>query len=187
MKKAINHLKNNIQFSISVLAILCLLFSNAYLVVKAEEGSVSAESKVEISDENSDNKLEETESGLPTPQDIPHLNCVSRLYHNTPSSTTYNPNAPYNLDFYRGNFHSGFQDINGDNLPDYVLVDENMSGNDTNGYTATHEACVYLNNGGGWDEVYACHATTKTNGAGEAIIERYFGDCAGEPSGTSNK
>ena len=162
----------------SVIAILVIALSTSFLVYKAD----AEESNTII--KNSEQQSEESLSGLPgsnVSQDIPHLNCEAELQYNAPVSDVYNGEVPYNLDFYRGSFFSGFQDINGDNLPDYIMTNNNTGGSG-NGIVSSYIACLYLNNGSGWDEVYKCKATTHTDEKGNAVTKEYMGDCAGTPS-----
>lgn len=118
--------------------------------------------------------------------EIPFFNCIADLVYTTEPSDTYNPDTPYNLTFFRGSHFSGFQDVNGDNLPDYVLVTGNLNTVGVTGLISTYESCVYLNNGAGWSKAYACHAITETGNSGNAVRKEYRGDCAGTPSAGNN-
>lgn len=103
--------------------------------------------------------------------------CGQRLLFTTSPSSVFNPNNAYNLSFTQGSTNM-FQDINGDNLPDYVFSSGSIDG----GTTALwqHSACVFLNNGNGWTKAYECYAVTHVNrDTGEITIGQYYGDCAG--------
>lgn len=178
MNKLLSFIKRNLQISVTALALACLALSNTYFMVQAQEGEVAQEESVD--EVKSPLKPEEQVSNLaPAPYDpslFPHANCVQKIAQTEEPSSTFNPNVPYNLSFYRtGNPSAVFQDVNGDNLPDYVwaysIFDSGIQ---------TYEGCVYLNNGNGWTKAYECYAVTHVDLNNENItLAKYYGDCAG--------
>ena len=192
MKKFLSYVKNNIQLSVTVLAVASLLISNTYFIARAQEGDQSTSLKTEQS------KIDDTELPLQklaeielngTSESYPHLNCVQDIIRTTEPSDVYVSDVPYSLQFHGSSPTNSFQDVNGDNLPDYVYAYNTINGG-INLYQ-NYMGCVYLNNGTGWDKVYQCYAVTETIvETGEITEAKYYGDCAGEPSaktGSNNK
>lgn len=165
----------------------------ALLVVIQQGGGVGSDNKVLSESYGSTNgevaQTSSAEDGIPSypvipESEIPHMDCITKIKYLTPPSTIYNSEVPYNLDF-GGLSGAVMQDINGDGLPDYI-----RSSNQTNDYgngelRMNYSACVHLNTGSGWDQVYACYAATSYNYNSQASMKTYWGDCAGTP--TANK
>lgn len=113
----------------------------------------------------------------PTFPSLAHVGCGIRLFYTTKPTHTFNPNNSYYLAFTRGNTNI-FQDINGDNLPDYLYALNNVNGGSPAVWE--HAACVYINNGNGWNKVYECLALhTIRLETSETLRADYYGDCAG--------
>ena len=184
MKKFTSFLKRNIQLSVTVFAVLALIVSNTYFVARAQEilpDSVQAEQKESVNAQLSPQEFASMDLNGST-ESYPHLNCVQELVRTTEPSDVYVSDAPYSLQFHGTNQTSNFQDVNGDNLPDYVYAFNVVDGGTT--LFQTYMGCVYLNNGAGWDKAYQCYAETHTNtSSGEITSAQYYGDCAGTPSG----
>lgn len=120
---------------------------------------------------------------------IPAVNCGFRLQL-MPSSTVYEPNPDFDVSFLGTDYtnqnsaRSFFQDINGDNLPDYIFSNGVASGGPNYEVTSVnHTSCVYLNDGSGFVKAYECLAYTIVNTeTGNVVTARYSGDCAGTSS-----
>jgi hypothetical protein len=182
MKQFTSYLKNNIQTSISVFALAALALSNTYFIVQAQDDNSKQEQRSEYTKPAASFTDEQAMLGGDPPYDpalFPHANCIQKNQLTETPSTTFNPDVPYNLSFFKaGNPSPILQDVNGDNLPDYVWA---YSVYDS-GYQR-YEGCVYLNNGSGWTKAYECYATTRIDLNTQSITEAaYYGDCAGEPS-----
>lgn len=184
MSKILLSVKKYLAFGVLTLAVAVLGISNYQLHNKINIGSnkvLSFEEKMEL--DNRDDKSAETLLSRGTanqfpPESLPHPNCQMQLIHGYPVSDVYNPDTPYNLSFFQ-NGQTGFQEINGDGLPDFVYVSTNYGGtNPESNYTG----CVYLNNGSGWTKAHICSARTVTDSEGNIQSREYRGDCAGEPS-----
>lgn len=159
-----------------------LIVSHLNLQSKIENSENRVLASEESIQESTILEIQQLGGGAPyDPSLFPHANCVQKLPLTEVPSTTFNDDVPYNLSFFRtSNPSPMFQDVNGDNLPDYVwaysIYDSGQQ---------LYEGCVYLNNGSGWDKAYECYAITNVNISSETITEaRYYGDCAGEPSVT---
>ncbi|HMQ01738.1 MAG TPA: hypothetical protein PKD79_01560, partial [Candidatus Doudnabacteria bacterium] len=123
-----------------------------------------------------DKSVETNLSPFP-PSSLPHPNCAMELNLGHENSNVYNPDTPYNLSFFMGN-QSGFQDVNGDGLADYVYVNTTYGGTHPQ---SVYTGCVYLNNGSGWTKVHTCRANTIIDAStGQITTAEYRGDCAGE-------
>ena len=185
--------KKDIAFC-SVIAVLLIALSASALVFSAG-GPKSDDSKMTSEQMNAvpsglNIDLQKPMIDIP-PGSQPHASCYMKLVFIYTRSDVYNGNNPYNLAFMGsyGNalssspYISTLQDINGDNLPDYVFAynQTTVVGNSAN---STHVGCVYLNNGNGWTKAYECYATTTTDLNGQPIsTPQYSGDCAGTPTG----
>lgn len=112
---------------------------------------------------------------------IPHLYCAAQSTLTTlPTSNTYNSSFPYPTYFMGSGEH--FQDLNGDNLVDYIWNSVSLAGSNPE-MQSVYQSCVYLNNGNGWTRASICNARTKVNSiTGQVIEAEYRGDCAGTPS-----
>lgn len=110
---------------------------------------------------------------------IPHLYCDAQAeYDDLPSSQTYNDDFAYPTHFMGSGSH--FQDLNGDNLVDYVWNYVNLSGSNPE-TESNYKSCVYLNNGNGWIKASICKARTRVNNVtGQVLEAEYKGDCAAE-------
>ena len=187
MKNYLTYIKNHLQLSVTVFAIAALAISNTYFIARAQEG-----------EENSAPQNQEVQGDQPGSQGLspqqfanldaegssasyPHLNCVQDLIRTTEPSDVYISDVPYSLQFHGSSATNNFQDVNGDNLPDYVYAFNTIDGGSN--LVQTYMGCVYLNNGAGWDKTYQCYAVTQTNSStGEITVAEYYGDCAGAPS-----
>ncbi len=176
--------KNNIIALFSVIAVVGLIVSNAQL-----RNELNKKGNRVLASEESINSTQEVvpEQNVTYPSSsFPHSTCDVRLLYTTTPSHTYNRNVPYNLDMYGGNLYSGFVDVNGDNLPDYVRVHNTINGGDN--IVQNYIACVYLNNGSGWTKAYECAANTEIVGTtGQIVRSDYYGDCAGAPASSEEK
>lgn len=174
----------------SVIAILVIVLCASALVFSAG-GRESNDSKITSEQQNVassgfNTELPKLPANLP-PANQPHPSCFMKLYYLSPRSATFNGNNPYNTAFMGGATNgppiSVLQDINGDNLPDYLYSLNSASGGSTQ-LTSVHFACVYLNNGNGWTKAYECYAATATDiQTGNVVSQEYSGDCAGTPPG----
>ncbi len=183
MKNFTSFLKRNIQLSVTVFAVLALIVSNTYFVARAQEtlpDNLQTEQKQSVDAQLSPQEFANMDLNGSS-ESYPHLNCVQELIRTTEPSDVYVSDAPYSLQFHGSNATNNFQDVNGDNLPDYVYAFNNIDGG-TN-LVQTYFGCVFLNNGAGWDKAYQCYAVTHTNtSSGEITLAQYYGDCAGAPS-----
>ncbi len=177
-------IKNHFYKLTTLIAIVVLAVSQSQFYVKAQESE--NKNLFTISEETNSNEeilLEDfTPSGVVHAQ--PHANCYQEAY-TAPRSTTYNAVPEYGITFVPTetggprSAQSYFQDINGDNLPDYVYAYNYMFVNSST-LMSTHTSCVYLHNGSGWDKVYSCYARTDTAmSTGNVVLAEYGGDCAG--------
>lgn len=168
--------KTNIQTFLFVFAIIILALSNTYLMVQAQEQETNV--KTVLQDETNNLSIPEVVDP-PFPSNLfPHSNCTQKLILTTSPSNVYDGSDPYNLSFQRGDITSNYQDINGDNLPDYVMAYSN-----TDSFVSRYEACVYLNTGSGWQKEYACYAFTQIDpNTSQFVRQEYYGDCAGTPA-----
>ncbi len=184
MKNVLSYIKNNIQTVVTVFAVASLLVSNTYFIARAQEGDASASTKVEQSKAESADLSPQEFAELDlngSSESYPHLNCIEELVRTTEPSDVYVNDAPYSLQFHGSSLTNNFQDVNGDNLPDYVYAYNTINGGSN--LLQTYIGCVYLNNGAGWDKAYQCYAVTHTDtSTGEITTAEYYGDCAGEPS-----
>lgn len=184
MKNTLSFLKNHLQLSITVLAVAGLVISNTYFIARAQEGEQTVSNKAVQNKTDSQGLSAQEFADLElngTSASYPHLNCVQEIIRTTEPSDVYVADAPYSLQFHGSNQTSNFQDVNGDNLPDYVYAFNTIDGGSN--LMQTYMGCVYLNNGAGWDKAYRCYAVTHTNSStGEITDAQYYGDCAGEPS-----
>ena len=181
-------IKNNIQLSVTIFAVAGLLISNTYFIARAQEGEQSASSKTEQvktwGTELSPHQFAEMKLNG-TSESYPHLNCVQDIIRNTEPSDIYVSDVPYSLQFHGSSPTNSFQDVNGDNLPDYIYTYNTINGG-SNLYQ-NYMGCVYLNNGAGWDKVYQCYAVTETTvDTGEITEAKYYGDCAGTPTANAS-
>lgn len=188
-------IRNNFYKITSMVAILTLVVMQIHTQVKAQDGSQSEQKvdtgqKAETTTANNNASEDEITPMSPNLPNIPNADCVENLTIWDSWSDTYNPNAQYNTSFMRGvNSHSGtfFQDINGDNLPDYIFYYHSATTTDPI-RTHTTSGCTYLNNGNGWDLVFSCMAETSTNlVTGQITSQRYKGTCAGQPEANAIK
>ena len=169
----------------SVIVILLVALAGTWLVYKAQAQEAKDGSKVEIEtdlisgEENIPSK--DANQGVPSGFTIPHLSCSTEIvYGNLPTSEVYNPDTPYNLSAFSNGLH--FQDINGDNLPDYIYVSHETTGS-VSALSSTYKGCLLLNNGNGWTRAHVCLArATQYLDTGEITSQEYRGDCAGTPS-----
>lgn len=157
-----------------------LLFANLYFVLqssKSSQNKLLSYQELQASEEQNVALSSYPELNIPLPaSSLPHPNCVMALELGYPVSETYNPNTPYNMSFFIGN-QSGFQDINGDGLADYIYVNTNYGGSNPQ---SIYMGCVYLNTGSGWERAHVCKADTIISGSSGQITQRiYKGDCAG--------
>lgn len=184
MKNILNYIKNNVQIAVTVFAVAVLLVSNTYFVARAQEGEQTVKTKTVQNTTDSQGLSTQEFADLElngTSESYPHLNCIQELVRTTEPSDVYVADAPYSLQFHGSSATNNFQDINGDNLPDYVYAFNTIDGGSN--LVQTYMGCVYLNNGAGWDKAYQCYAVTHANtGTGEITEAQYYGDCAGEPS-----
>ncbi len=119
-----------------------------------------------------------------------HPSCRMSAIYLLPSSTTYVPNAQYETAFMSTDDSptiSTLQDINGDNLPDYLY--SYSRGNVVNNIAEnSHYGCIYLNNGAGWTKAYRCFATTRKDlETGNITNSEYRGDCAGSTASSKEE
>lgn len=110
---------------------------------------------------------------------LPAMDCDSAL-QSEPESEIYEPNPDFDISFIpahdAGKF---FQDINGDNLPDFVYVKNSVTGY-SSALTISSVSCVYLNDGSGFAKAYDCLAsTTYDNNQNQITNKLYRGGCAG--------
>jgi hypothetical protein len=188
MHKTLSFVKKYTVVGILTGAVTVLALSNYQLQNKVNNSfnKVLAfeESNLDLSKINQDTVPIVESSGDTFPQSsLPHPNCVMQLAHGYETSDAYNPNTPYNLSFFMGG-QTGFQEINGDGLTDYVYVSSNYGGTNPD---SRYTGCIYLNNGNGWTRVHICSAWTQVDiDTGEVINAEYRGDCAGEPNAKLN-
>lgn len=173
-----------------VLIILLLLSLGLTVMALRGEETKALESKASPMSSSANSTephtvLMELPKNLPVPMQ-PHPSCFLRLYYMLPRSNVYNGNSTW-ANAAMGGAGSGpylqtLQDINGDNLPDYVFaMNQTFAG--TNELGSQHFGCVYLNNGSGWTKAYECYAQTQTDvQTGNILQQSYAGDCAGPPS-----
>lgn len=174
----------------SVIAVLVIVLCASALVFSASR-SQSNEPKITSEQQSRESsglniELPKIQANMP-PANQPHPSCMMKLYYIYPRSSVFNGSNPYNIAFIGGSSSgtniSTLQDINGDNLPDYLFA-SNQIGAGSNDTSSTHFACVYLNNGNGWTKAYECFAFTVTdNQTGNVLSGQYSGDCAGTPPG----
>ena len=192
MNKIYTYIRSHASTTLSVFAIAALLVSNWHFMAKAEEGAVPpAADSATPGEQITKDVLSKLGSDAPklnlVSSDMPNANCLGEIMNVGSPSTTYVDNAPYNMDFFNGGNpntfpsqpFSSFQDVNGDNLPDYVYAysGTSLGGSYVQSVTAT---CLYLNNGSGWTKTYRCYALTQVNYVtGESAYKEYRGDCAG--------
>lgn len=188
MKNFLSYIKDNIRLSVTVLAVASLLISNTYFIARAQEGDQSTNANIKHSKQESTELSSQEFAGLDlngSSESYPHLNCIQELVRTTEPSDVYISDAPYSLQFHGSNQTNSFQDVNGDNLPDYVYAFNTINGGNT--LVQTYMACVYLNNGAGWDKAYQCYAVTQTDvSTGDITLSEYYGDCAGTPTASGN-
>ncbi len=170
--------------TISILLVATSASFTAYKanLIKSNENRVKSELISSETDSAIQEEVTQLNGDLPFPaSSFPHANCYYKLYYTAPVSNVYNPDSPYNFSFVRASSGPYFQDINGDNLVDYVWVHSTSDGADT--IHSTYTSCVYLNNGNGWTKAYECIATTDVQAStGQISNAEYRGDCAGEPN-----
>ncbi|HMQ01737.1 MAG TPA: hypothetical protein PKD79_01555 [Candidatus Doudnabacteria bacterium] len=170
---------------LSVIGILVIALSVSFAVYKvgAAETKMDSTAAAELSPEKSFSDLPFFGQENVNVVGIDHLSCQAQIAYTTTSSTTYNPNFPFNNTFMLGGSSTQgqqFQDINGDGLPDYLYNIHYLSGAG-NELESLFYGCAYLNNGSGWDKAYICYARTRTNiNTGQVISSEYRGDCAGQ-------
>ncbi len=194
MAKILSVFNSRLYALLSLVVIAGLVVSQAHMMSRINN---LASNKILAFEEGADDQKASSESesnyanqvGVPPPPYDPSLfptaDCSYKAFLTEPTSNTYNPDVPYNLDFFSGPKTAVFQDINGDNLPDYVMSQNTIDGANWN--SQNYEACVYLNNGNGWTKAYVCRAFTRINLEAEQILQaEYKGDCAGEPSAKSS-
>lgn len=182
MNNIMPFLKKHLVSALLIFAVAILGVSNYSLqnkvnndsnkVLAFEEGILSGESTENSNEESTQLALTGGGNQFP-PSSLPHPNCVMDLVHGYETSDEYNPNTDYNLSFFVGG-QSGFQDVNGDNLVDYVYTSTTYGGSTQSIYAG----CVYLNNGSGWTKAHACYANTITDPQGNIETREYRGDCA---------
>lgn len=183
MQILLNFFKNNTAMALAIVLMAIVAISQTYLVVRAQESTQENSDSNQINEQNSAATAMGSDLGNAPydPQFFPHANCLQKLVYTEEPSSVYNPDDPYNLSFFSGQQFSGFIDINGDNLPDYVRASSTINGGSN--LFQEYEGCVYLNNGEGWTQAYVCRAVTEFNTSSETITRaEYWGDCAGEPS-----
>lgn len=185
----LQYFKENFYKMTTAVAIIALIGIQAHGWVNAQDGDNRVKSSTEIvSSTDSEDEVGNLSPNLPN---IPNATCLSNLSVWSGGSDTYNPNTPYNILFASGApsgngispaYLRNFQDVNGDNLPDFInSTVTTIHNQDT--YKLSNFGCVYLNNGNGWDKAFVCRSVTTTNiDTGEVIEQLYQGDCAGEPS-----
>lgn len=171
---------------LSVIILLVVVSGTAFFAYRAGAQDRQAEvqtteSKQQLDNESKIYDLLFSSEGGNLQYNIPHLNCQSQYLYNTTPSDTYVANLPYNLSFYRGSPFSGFQDLNGDGLADFLSISYNYASNGST-LSAQYVACVYLHNGSGWEKAYICDAKTESDANGNVILRQYYGDCAGAPN-----
>ncbi len=149
-----------------------------------ETESAQSESNKDISQSLSDL----VESGDYNVSNIPNLNCQGQALYSSDTSDTFNPDNPYMTGFMVTSGSSNFfQDINGDNLADYIFALQLLSGSGEE-LESTYYGCVYLNTGTGWDKAYTCYARTRVHRITGNVIEAdYRGDCADTSSRSETK
>ena len=173
----------------ATIVILIVTLAGTWLVYKAQAQDANDASKVQVETNAMPNEenisAEESTQGVPSGYTIPHMSCGTEIvYGNLPTSQTYNSDTPYNLSAFASGVH--FQDMNGDNLPDYIYISHNVTGFE-NALNSTYKGCVLLNNGNGWTRVHVCQADTNQNlETGEFTRHEYRGDCAGAPAANGN-
>lgn len=116
---------------------------------------------------------------------VPNPTCLDN-YTTWSHSTTYLPDAPWNLDFIpRENtgasstdsyINEQFVDLNGDGLADYIYKYAAYTGSSS--HFGDDQTCVYLNNGAGYDLAYRCVSSVVYNANGTIASQNYYGDCA---------
>ncbi len=144
------------------------------------------------------------------PNGVVNPNCLDN-YENWPSSQHKKNNANWDLDFLiptQPNLElNQFMDVNGDGLLDYLYILNSQSvseykyssGMGSYSYTRyfvdgveiqdqkwhSQQACVYLNNGSGWDLAYRCmmkNELIRSEWVGNTAYTDYepmfYGDCA---------
>ncbi len=175
--------KDLMLYSTIVVLIMALLGTFLVYKVQAQEkidnSKVQIETGLALGEENSG--AEDSNEGVPSGSTIEHMSCATELDRgNLPTSEVYNPNIPYNLSAFSSGAH--FQDVNGDNLPDYVFVSHNVVGIGDS-LNVTYKGCLLVNNGNGWTKAHVCMAVTNQDlVTGEFTTREYRGDCAGNTS-----
>lgn len=184
----LQYIKDNFYKISTVVAILLLVALNGRTWVSAEDANMDKAAETSKSEQvgNPGNDINELTPNLPN---IPNATCLTNYLMWEGGSDTYNADAPYSNLFTQHLSVAGssnFQDINGDNLPDYIYSFARTN-NDNTHYYLQNAGCVYLNNGSGWDKVFVCNSNVKYSmTTGEVAEQRYQGDCAGEPSAKAN-
>ncbi len=175
--------KDLMLYSTIVVLIMALLGTFLVYKVQAQEEKENSKTQIEtglvLGEENS--QIEDSNEGIPSGSTIQHMSCATEIERgNLPTSEVYNPNTPYNLSAFSSGAY--FQDVNGDNLPDYVFVSHNVVGIGDS-LNVTYKGCLLLNNGNGWAKEHVCMAVTNQDlVTGEFTTQEYRGDCAGTAS-----
>jgi hypothetical protein len=118
------------------------------------------------------------EGRSPTNGEERHPSCVDD-YDTWYSSTTYNPNAQWDITFMPNSYdlsqnprNHQFVDVNGDGLQDYVVSHLDGRHPQNTSQYPPKAYCVALNTGIGWEVAFRC--VIKYSG----VNVTYYGDCA---------
>lgn len=185
-------MKNRLLLSISATAVLLAISGVSLIPEKtlAQETSLENEllAKIDALVEQLANlaSSSETEGNAPISTQLQMINsgainpmCLDN-YETWPSSTTFNPDAPWSIHGFWswGNsnyapYYENMTDVNGDGLVDYIYrhsYASNVSGIRFN----SGESCVLLNNGSGWDVAFRCFIGWDSTSSQPL----FMGDCA---------
>ena len=181
----LQYFKENFYKITTVVAIVALIAIQGQTWVSAQEGEDNKADESIAQTETDSGSIDEGPGLSPIIPNIPNASCLDNLSLSSVGSNVFNPNTTYSILFMREQNYlrnSQLQDINGDNLPDFLLFKHSRGGSTTE-TTFGADGCVYLNNGSGWDLVFQCMSETTTNNStGQVIAQHYKGDCAGESS-----
>jgi hypothetical protein len=198
MNKISSYIRKHLAIALLFIAVAALGASNYQLQNKINNGSskvLSFESGATEEDGTKSDEFQATQQSIATPEsftyNLRHPNCEFRLKA-LPVSSTYISNLDYDLAFIKSannTFQSYFQDMNGDNLPDYIYSSSVSNGEPGASFMEnSFYGCIYLNDGNGFTKGYECYGKTTYNPiTGAVLTGEYRGDCAGSPSAEGSK
>lgn len=196
MNKILPLVKKHLFVSVLIVAMVALTASHLQLLSKVNNSSnkvLSFDQTLPLKNNQSDisgsasKALELGELGNQkiNTSAIPHPSCRMAAIYLEPQSNTYVAPTTFNTSFLSTADERPFvslQDINGDNLPDFVYT-YNLDAAGSTQLTSQYYACVYLNTGSNWQKAYVCFAQTTIDIQTGAVVDaRYRGDCAGHPA-----